>query len=102
MTRTSSEASKPSRSRGLLSARAHRAPPSPGQNLVNPLSVPAACPVMQELNPDCHLVKLGTMGEYGEPPPPSRPEILLSWGPLGALPWGPPVSPAHLPCRPGP
>jgi hypothetical protein len=22
--------------------------------------------VLQELAPDCHLVKLGTMGEYGE------------------------------------
>lgn len=24
------------------------------------------CPMSQEFNPDCHLVKLGTMGEYGE------------------------------------
>ena len=26
----------------------------------------ARCAVLQELAPDCHLVKLGTMGEYGE------------------------------------
>ena len=30
-----------------------------------PHSLNVTC--MQEFNPDCHLVKLGTMGEYGTP-----------------------------------
>ena len=31
------------------------------------MALTTPCIAQQEFNPDCHLVKLGTMGEYGTP-----------------------------------